>query len=243
MHPETVSQQGVELIKRFEGLHKVQPDGMVTSYRCPAGKWTIGYGSVKGVRSGMKITKEDAEELLVKDIRDHEAYVKQYVQVPLTQGQYDALVSFVFNLGGGNFRSSTLLKKLNKGLYDEVPEQFMRWNKARVDGKLTALKGLTRRRAAEAAIFSADAKLPSDDGGAIAPQKVTAVAQKPLTRSKTMAGAGIAGAATALGEITPQIEALVPYSESMKTISLLCAIGGIALAAYARFKDHKEGIH
>lgn len=243
MHPETVSQQGVELIKRFEGLHKVQPDGMVTSYRCPAGKWTIGYGSVKGVRSGMKITKEDAEELLVKDIRDHEAYVKQYVQVPLTQGQYDALVSFVFNLGGGNFRSSTLLKKLNKGLYDEVPEQFMRWNKARVDGKLTALKGLTRRRAAEAAIFSADAKLPSDDGGAIAPQKVTAVAQKPLTRSKTMAGAGIAGAATALGEITPQIEALVPYSESMKTIFLLCAIGGIALAAYARFKDHKEGIH
>lgn len=243
MHPETVSQQGVELIKRFEGLHKVQPDGMVTSYRCPAGKWTIGYGSVKGVRSGMKITKQEAEELLIKDIKDHEAYVKQYVQVPLTQGQYDALVSFVFNLGGGNFRSSTLLKKLNKGLYDEVPEQFMRWNKARVDGKLTALKGLTRRRAAEAAIFSADAKLPSDEGGAIAPQKVTAAAQKPLAKSKTMAGAGIAGAATALGEIAPQIEALVPYSDSMKTIFLLCALGGIALAAYARFKDHKEGVH
>ena len=243
MHPETVSQQGVELIKRFEGLHKVQPDGMVTSYRCPAGKWTIGYGSVKGVRSGMKITKEEAEELLIKDIKDHEAYVKQYVQVPLTQGQYDALVSFVFNLGGGNFRSSTLLKKLNKGLYDEAPEQFMRWNKARVDGKLTALKGLTRRRAAEAAIFSADAKLPSDEGGAIAPQKVTAAAQKPLAKSKTMAGAGIAGAATALGEIAPQIEALVPYSDSMKTIFLLCALGGIALAAYARFKDHKEGVH
>jgi lysozyme len=243
MHPETVSQQGIELIKRFEGLHKVQPDGMVTSYRCPAGKWTIGYGSVKGVRSGMKITQEEAEELLLKDIKDHEAYVKQYVQVPLTQGQYDALASFVFNLGGSNFRSSTLLKKLNKGLYDEVPEQFMRWNKARVDGKLTALKGLTRRRAAEAAIFSADAKLPSDEGGAIAPQKVTAAAQKPLAKSKTMAGAGIAGAATALGEITPQIEALVPYSESMKTIFLLCALGGIALAAYARFKDHKEGIH
>lgn len=243
MHPETVSQQGVELIKRFEGLHKVQPDGMVTSYRCPAGKWTIGFGSVKGVRSGMKITKQEAEELLIKDIKDHEAYVKQYVQVPLTQGQYDALVSFVFNLGGGNFRSSTMLKKLNKGLYDEVPEQFMRWNKARVDGKLTALKGLTRRRAAEAAIFSADAKLPSDEGGAIAPQKVTAAAQKPLAKSKTMAGAGIAGAATALGEITPQIEALVPYSDSMKTIFLLCALGGIALAAYARFKDHKEGVH
>lgn len=243
MHPETVSEQGVELIKRFEGLHKVQPDGTVTSYRCPAGKWTIGYGSTKGIRSGMKITKEEAEQLLYKDIKEHEHIVKQHVSVPLTQGQYDAIISFVFNLGGGNFRSSTLLKKLNQGLYDEVPEQFMRWNKARVDGKLTALKGLTRRRAAEAAIFSADAKLPSDDGGAIAPQKVTAEAKKPLSQSKTMAGAGIAGAATALGEITPQIEALVPYSESMKTIFLLCALGGIALAAYARFKDHKEGIH
>lgn len=243
MHPETVSQQGIELIKRFEGLHKAQPDGTVASYRCPAGKWTIGYGSTKGVRSGMKITPEEAEALLLKDIKEHEHIVKQHVTVPLTQGQYDALVSFVFNLGGPNFRSSTLLKKLNRGLYDEVPEQFMRWNKARVDGVLTPLKGLTRRRAAEAAIFSADAKFPSDDGGAIGPQRVTAEAQKPLSQSRTMAGAGVAGVATALGEITPQIEALVPYSESLKVIFLVCALGGIALAAYARFKDHKEGIH
>jgi lysozyme len=153
-------------------------------------------------------------------------------------------VSFVFNLGAGNFQSSTLLKKLNQGLYNDVPEQIMRWNKARVSGKLTVLNGLTRRRAAEAAIFARDAKLPSDEGGPTMPQKVTAAsATKPLAKSKTMAGAGIAGAATALGEITPQIEALVPYSDSMKTIFLLCAIGGIALAAYARFKDHKEGIH
>jgi len=243
MHPQTVSQDGIDLIKRFEGLHKVQPDGMISSYRCPAGKWTIGWGSCKGVRSGMKITEAEAELKLLEDIREHANIVKQYVTVPLTQGQFDALVSFVFNLGGGNFRSSTLLKKLNIGHYDDVPEQIMRWNKARIDGKLTPLKGLTRRRAAEAAIFSADAKLPADEGGPIAPQRVEATAKKPLTKSKTMAGAGIAGAATALGEITPQIEALVPYSSSMKTIFLLCALGGIALAAYARFKDHKEGIH
>jgi len=202
-----------------------------------------GEGGVKGVRSGTIWTRAEAEEKLLEAIREHEHVVKQHVTVPLTQGQYDALTSFVYNLGAGNFRSSTLLKKLNQGLYDEVPEQLMRWNKARVDGKLTPLKGLTRRRAAEAAIFSADAKLPSEQGGPIAPQKVEATAQKPLAKSKTMAGAGIAGAATALGEITPQIEALVPYSDSMKTIFLLCAIGGIALAAYARFKDHKEGVH
>lgn len=243
MHPDTVSDNGVALVKKFEGLHKVQPDGMVSSYRCPAGVWTIGYGSTKGIRSGIKITEQEAEEKLRDDLQVAENAVKQYVSVPLTQGQYDALVSLIFNIGSGNFRSSTLLKKLNKGLYDEVPEQFIRWNKARVNGKLTALKGLTRRRTAEAAIFSADAKLPSDAGASIGPQKVTAEAIKPLAKSKTMAGAGIAGAATALGEITPQIEALVPYSENMKTIFLLCAIGGIALAAYARFKDHKEGTH
>ena len=243
MHPQSVSKHGIDLIKRFEGLHKVQPDGMISSYRCPANRWTIGWGSCKGVRSGMKITKEEAELRLLDDIREHADIVKQYVSVPLSEGQFDSLVSFVFNLGGGNFRSSTLLKKLNKGLYDEVPEQIMRWNKARVNGKLTPLKGLTRRRAAEASIFSSDAKFPADDGGAVAPQKISASAPKSLTKSKTMAGAGVAGAATALGEITPQIQALVPYSESMKTIFLLCAIGGIALAAYARFKDHKAGIH
>ena len=243
MHPQQISKNGVDLIKKFEGLHRLGKDGNIRSYRCPAGKWTCGWGSTKGVRSGTTWTRQEAEERLMADIEEHEHIVKQYVTVPLTQSQYDALVSFVYNLGGGNFRSSTLLKKLNQGLYDEVPEQLMRWNKARVDGKLTPLKGLTRRRSAEAAIFAAEAKLPSEAGGPIGPQKIEAAAQKPLTKSKTMAGAGIAGAATALGEITPQIEALVPYSDSMKTIFLLCAIGGIALAAYARFKDHKEGIH
>jgi len=244
MHPDTISNEGIELIKRFEGLHKIQKDGMISSYQCSAGKWTIGWGSTKGVRSGMKITKDEAELRLREDLRNSEADVKRYVSVPLTQGQYDALVSFVFNLGGGNFRSSTLLKKLNQGLYNDCPEQILRWNKARVAGKLTVLNGLTRRRAAEAAVFSRDAKLPSDEGGPIGPQKVTAAAStKPLAKSKTMAGAGVAGAATALSEIAPQIEALVPYSESMKTLFLLCAIGGIALVAYSRFKDHKEGIH
>lgn len=243
MHPQQTSNEGIDLIKQFEGLHKVQPDGTISSYRCPAGKWTIGWGSCKAVRSGMKITKDEAELRLREDIREHADIVKQYVTVPLTQGQFDSLVSFVFNLGGGNFRSSTLLKKLNKGLYDDVPEQILRWNKARIDGKLTPLKGLTRRRAAEAAIFSSDAKFPADSGGPIAPQKVSAAAPKPLAKSKTMAGVGIAGAATGLNEMAGELQGLVAYADSLKIVFLLCAVGGIALAAYARFKDHKDGIH
>jgi len=241
MIPDTVSEAGIRLVKKFEGLHKVGNDGLVHSYRCPAGKWTIGYGATRGVRSGMRITTEEAEQRLLDDMNEHAGPIHRYVEVPLSQNQFDALVSFVFNVGGANFKSSTLLKKLNRGLYHEVPEQLMRWNKARVEGNLTPLRGLTRRRSAEAALFSMDAKL-ADDGGDKMPQKIEESKPKALRKSKTMAGAGVAGAATALSEITPQIEALVPYSESMKTLFLLCAIGGIALVAYSRWKDSKEGV-
>lgn len=243
MHPNTVSQDCIELVKKFEGLHKVKDDGMVHAYRCPAGKWTCGYGATRGVRSGVTWTKEYSEMRLIEDLEEHGKIVKKSVNVPLTQSQYDALTSFVFNLGGGAFRSSTLLKKLNKGMYDDCPEQIMRWNKAKVDGKLIPLRGLTRRRSAEAAIFSRDAQLPSDEGGPQMAQKVTAAAPKSLAKSKTMAGAGIAGAATALNEVAGQVQGLVSYAPMLKTVFLLCAIGGIALAAYARFKDNKEGVH
>ena len=243
MHPTSVSQEGIDLVKRFEGLHKLKDDGMVHAYRCPAGKWTCGYGATKGVRSGVKWTVQEAEQRLIDDLEEHGKIVKKYVNVPLSQSQYDAITSFVFNLGAGNFKSSTLLKKLNMGDYDAVPEQIMRWNKARVDGKLTPLRGLTRRRAAEAAIFSKDAQLPSDEGGPTMPQKPTAEAPKSLAKSKTMAGVGLAGAATGLNEVAGQLQGLVAYADSLKTIFLICAIGGIALAAYARWKDNKEGIH
>jgi lysozyme len=243
MHPATVSKDCVELVKKFEGLHKLKDDGMVHAYRCPAGKWTCGFGATKGVRSGVKWTKEYSEMRLIEDLEEHGKIVKKYVNVPLTQSQYDSLTSFVFNLGGGAFRTSTLLKRLNSGKYDECPEQIMRWNKARVDGKLTPLRGLTRRRTAEAAIFSRDAQLPSDEGGPQMVQKPTAEAPKSLAKSKTMAGAGIAGAATAMNEVAGQIQGLVAYAPMLKTIFLVCAIGGIALAAYARFKDNKEGVH
>ena len=243
MHPNSVSQDCVEIVKKFEGLHKLRDDGLVHAYRCPAGVWTLGFGKTKGIRSGMTCTIAEAEQHLKDELDAHGKIVKRLVNVPLSQGQYDALVSFVFNVGGGNFKSSTALKRLNLGMYDDVPEQLTRWNKARVDGKLQPLRGLTRRRAAEAAIFSRDAQLPSDEGGPEMAQKPTAKAPKPLIKSKTMAGAGIAGAATGLNEVAGQLQGLVAYADSLKTIFLLCAIGGIALAAYARWKDSREGIH
>lgn len=242
MHPDHISDNGLNLIKSFEGLHKVGEDGKVRSYRCVAGRWTIGYGHTKGVRSGHTISQQQAEDYLREDVREFEQAVTRNINVPLTQHQFDALVSLVFNIGEANFASSTLKKLLNKGLYDEVPEQIMRWNKARVDGKLQPVRGLTRRRSAESALFSMDAKLPSM-GGDKMPQKVSSSATKPLSKSKTIAGTGIAGVATLLNEVSSQLESLTAYSSSLQTIFLVVALGGIGLAAYARYKDHKDGVH
>lgn len=242
MHPKSISDQGINLVKKFEGLAKVDADGMIIPYKCPANVMTIGYGHTKGVKKNMRITKEEAENLLRDDLRTFEAEVKNMVDVPLSQYQFDALVSFVYNLGAANFKSSTLLKKLNAGDYAAVPAQLMRWNKARVGGKLQPLTGLTRRRSAEAALFTMDAQLPSDDADVPMPQKVTVQDKKPLAKSKTMAGVGIAGAATGLNEMAGQLQGLVSYADSLKTIFLIVAIGGIALAAYARFKDQKDGV-
>ena len=240
MHPEHISQSGINLIKSFEGLHKLSDDGLIHSYRCSAGRWTIGYGSTKGVRSGQRITEQEAEDKLKQDVVTAENDVKRHIKVPLSQNQFDALCSFAFNCGGANLGKSTLTKLVNKGKYDEASEQFLRWNKARVNGELTILRGLTRRRTAEAALFNMDAQLPAKTGE-IMPQKIEQKATKPLIKSKTMVGTGVAGAATGLNEIAGQIQMLLPYASSLKVIFLVCALGGIGLAAWARYSDHRKG--
>ena len=108
-----------------------------------------GYGTTAGVKQGQTITKERADELLREDVARFEAQVLRLVKVPLTQGQFDALTSFVYNLGAGNLGNSTLLRLLNAGDYKGAAAQFDRWNKA--GGKVLA--GLVRRRAAERALF------------------------------------------------------------------------------------------
>jgi len=136
--------KGIELIKHFEGCE-------LEAYKCAAGVWTIGYGHIKGVTPESVITQEQAEQMLVEELNEYEGYINDMVTTPLSQNQFDALVSWVYNLGGGNLKASTLLKVVNQGDFDGVPAQIMRWNKA--GGKV--LEGLTRRRQAEADLFSA----------------------------------------------------------------------------------------
>jgi lysozyme len=232
------SQACSNVVKKFEGLHKLTPEGDVAAYKCPAGKWTIGYGHTKGVKSTMRISKDEAEGLLRDDLTEHGNHVKRLVKVSLTQAQFDALTSFVFNLGPGAFGGSTLLKKLNEGDYDGAAGEFSKWNKARENGVLKVFSGLTRRRAAEAALFTMDAEIETIPQ----PQKPQQEALKPLTQSKTMVGATAAGAGTVLAEISTSLEPVVGYSEVLKIVFLALTLAGISLVAYARWKDHKEGI-
>ncbi|MGB2100832.1 MAG: lysozyme [Flavobacteriaceae bacterium] len=142
-----INKRGLNLIKEFEGLN-------TNAYRDAADVLTIGYGHTKGVKEGDSITEQFAEIMLDKELREYEGYVDQMVNVPLNENQHAALVSFVYNLGPTNFANSTLLKRLNEGKYEDVPAQIKRWNKARVNGELTELEGLTRRRQAEADLFN-----------------------------------------------------------------------------------------
>tara|TARA_R100000426_G_C4822442_1_gene111062 strand:+ start:1163 stop:1612 length:450 start_codon:yes stop_codon:yes gene_type:complete len=137
-----ISDECIEIIKKFEGIK-------LTSYLCSANVWTIGYGHTKGIIEGMEINEEIAEEYLSADLKEFEGYVNEEVKVELEQFQFDALVSWTFNLGVGNLRSSTMLKKLNQAKYDEIPFEIKRWNKAA--GKVVF--GLVRRREAEALLF------------------------------------------------------------------------------------------
>lgn len=134
------------IVKEFEGLR-------LKAYQDVVGIWTIGYGDTRGVTKGMTITKEEAEKRLTERLKEFEGYVDEYVKAKLTQNQYDALVSLVYNIGPVNFRDSTLLKKLNATDYAGAADEFLRWNKAGVRGKLREIEGLTNRRKKERELF------------------------------------------------------------------------------------------
>lgn len=137
------SQNGIELIKRFEGCR-------LETYICPAGVFTIGYGHTgTDVKSGLKITQEEAETLLKNDLKAFEKGVQRIIKKELTQNQFDALVSFAYNLGLESLRKSTLAKLINQGKIKEAANQFERW----VYANGVKLNGLIRRRKAEKELF------------------------------------------------------------------------------------------
>lgn len=149
MKPTTIipiPQTAITLIKQFEGYRNI-------SYKCPAGVWTIGYGSTRvngqAVTQGMTCTAEQADEYLQSDLQPFARAIKAAVTVPITEDQFAALLSFVYNVGPAAFESSTLLKKLNNKEFAAAYNEFFKWTRAA--GKV--LTGLVTRRAAEAKLF------------------------------------------------------------------------------------------
>lgn len=141
------------IIKLFEGKY-------LNAYDDGTGRWTIGYGSIynydenRPVKKGDIITEEKALTWLRKEMSAIIPQIKKLVLVPITQNQLDSLTSFVYNLGIGSLQSSTLLRLLNAGVDKAtVAAEFIKWNKATINGKLTVMNGLTARRKAEAELF------------------------------------------------------------------------------------------
>ncbi|MDL4916159.1 MAG: lysozyme [Enterobacterales bacterium endosymbiont of Blomia tropicalis] len=137
-----ISHNGLEIIKNFEDLK-------TSAYCCPAGIWTIGYGHTHNVSSGDICTSLQAETWLKEDCQVAEIVIETNVKVLLNQHQFDALVSFIFNVGAGNFVRSTLLKKLNVGDYVGAASEFGRW----INAGGVPLDGLRKRRITERKLF------------------------------------------------------------------------------------------
>jgi GH24 family phage-related lysozyme (muramidase) len=142
MHKRDLS-GGADIIKQFEGLR-------LKAYKDSGGVWTIGWGSTRGVKAGMVITRAQAETMFQADFMDAMTPVQRSLKVQVNDNEFAALVSFCFNVGAGAYNKSTLLKKLNASApLTQVADEFMKWNK--VKGRVVA--GLTRRRSLERALF------------------------------------------------------------------------------------------
>ena len=138
---------GIALIKTFEGVK-------LDAYQDVAGIWTIGYGHIRGVTPGMHITAEEAEQTLIDDMAGTEAAVQNATAAATTSdNSFAAMVALAFNIGSANYRQSTVLREHLAGNHAKAADAFLMWNKAKVEGVLQPVVGLTRRRAAERELY------------------------------------------------------------------------------------------
>lgn len=144
-----LSQRGVAFIKAWEGCK-------LLAYQDGKGVWTVGWGATgPNICRGVRWTQAQADAAFLRHTGGVEQAINQLVRVPLTQGQFDALCAFVYNIGAANFQQSTMLRRLNALDYHSASREFPRWNKITLpDGRLVVDKGLTNRRAAEAVLFT-----------------------------------------------------------------------------------------
>lgn len=219
----------IELIKRYEGLR-------LNAYRCAAGVWTIGYGHTSAagapeVKPGMKITEPEAESILIRDLDKFIRGVEEAVKVPLSPNQFGACVSLAFNIGLGAFRKSSVLRFVNQKRFEDAADAFLLWNKA--GGKV--LKGLVRRRAEEAELFSStdspDVRIPDEPKG------------KPMKLSTTNIAAGAtaaAGVTAATREVVENTSSIFSSSGMITVFLVLVILGGAAWIVKERWAKARD---
>ena len=231
-----MSADGLALVKEFEGLR-------LKAYKCPAAVWTIGYGHTSAagspeVNPGMEITKDEAEEILKRDMVQYEAGVEKLVKVELTQGQFDALVDFAYNAGVGALAKSTLLKRVNEERFDDVPAEFMK----RTKGGVKELPGLVRRRRAEVKLWRGleTVQPVCNDEARAEPDLPTP--KKSIVQSKEANGAVIAGGAGAIAvvqEVMPIVKEGGDILSAMSGTALVCLVIMVAAGAIWYFRKQR----
>lgn len=140
-----INEAGLDIIKESEGLR-------LEAYNYN-GQWLIGYGHAATAKAGMTITEAQAEQLLRADVRNSEDAVRRMVTVPINENQFSAMVSLAYNLGSGGFSNTSVLERLNDGNTKGAADAFLRYNRARINGTLTAIQHLTKRRGQERTLF------------------------------------------------------------------------------------------
>ena len=214
-----ISPHGLEKLKQWEGLK-------TKAYKDAGGVWTIGYGHTAMAdepkpRAGMVITPAEAERILLKDLVQYETAIENNVKVKLTDNQFSALVSFVYNIPLASFKKSKLLKKLNAGNYDAVPTELMKWTKA--GGK--KIQGLVNRRRAEGYLWMEGAFVTSKD---VVPEQNTVhpVLKPEVIGPVISAASGLTGFATGSG----------PFQWALAAVIVI----GVAIGSFYFLKRFKE---
>lgn len=207
-----ISKRGLDLIYHFEGRLKKLPDGRYKAYRCPAGVWTIYAGCTEGVRPGMIVTEDEGEAMFRAELAKFERAVERLVTCQMTQCQFDALVSFAYNVGVGGLGKSSVLRHFNAGRIEQAAKAFHLWNK----GGGRVLPGLVRRRAAEAALFLDRGADADDDAEPDMPQAVEPSAEKP---SRTTVGVGAGVGAAGVGATIAQTKEATEVARQVKDVA------------------------
>jgi lysozyme len=235
-----IDQTAKDFIVGFEGVR-------LKAYQDSVGVWTIGVGSTyPTVQPGQVITQQEAMDRFDRDISKFETGVTNLVKVQLEQCQFDALVSFAFNVGLGNLAKSTLLKKVNAGQFNQVPSEFLKWDKA--GGR--SLPGLTRRRHAEAAMFAKahGTEAPNEEESSAEPDLPTP--SKSMAQSKEGNTAAISGALASAGAASQVVDQVQQANDTMSALLellhkpsfwvLVIIVGAAAAIWYWRSKRLQE---